>query len=167
MPELIQTHTYIHARTCTHKYVYTNTARYCIVHCGLQRFGPVWALKKIFTTWYYDEWKIKSTFKKLWKVFWAEINYGWVGMLCQHSLIVLSDHTSVFIEMLAHTKALLHTLTHRRCIRMMITPVLCICRAPMINETTRWKGEGRGFLLRYRKWSQSIWGERHAALLKM
>lgn len=42
---------------------------------------------------------------------------------------------------------------------MVITPVLCISEAPLINETMRWKGEGRGFLLRYRKWFQSIWGE--------
>lgn len=89
----------------------------------------------------------KSTFKKLCKVFWADINYGWLRMLCQHSFIVVSDRT---IEMLSvqHTHTHVHTRTHaQRCIRMMITPVLCISVAPMISETKRWKGGERERIL--------------------
>lgn len=47
-----------------------------------------------------------------------------------------------------HTHAHMHAL---RCIRMMITPVLCISVAPMISETKRWKGERERILVAVQK----------------
>lgn len=142
IPGMTQTH----AHTCMHAHahinVYTSTTRYCIVYLGPQDLDQA-EHKKTSQHDIIEWWK----FRKLWKGFWADINYGWLRMLCQHSFIVLADHTRVDSSKRSlcsthrkHSYTHTHTCTHRRCIRMMITPVLCISEATMINETVRWKG---------------------------
>ncbi len=105
MPELTQTYTHMHARTCTHKHMYTNAARYCIVHSGLQDLAL-----KISTTWYYGVMEIN-------------IQKASESVLSQNKLWMTTDvvptfihftfrpHQSVFIEMFAALHTHMHTCT--------------------------------------------------------
>lgn len=65
---------------------------------------------------------------KLWMTTDAVSTFIYCSFRLHHWNVICATHTH------AHTHAL-------RCIRMMITPVLCISVAPMISETKRWKGE--------------------------